>query len=230
MLRCAQMSSPHRPPWSHLLVAGILVALFMVQSLSASLQKSPAFDEPAHIASGLSYLETRIFHANLQQPPLLKEMSALFLIMAGVRWPESSMSDALIRGEPEQADKVVWPIGVGIIHHNGTDRVLFWARLPFIMLGGLLGWLIYWWGRELVGSVAALGALFFYAFDPTMIAHSAFVTTDVGVTAFATLFLFTLWRYLHEPTRKHLIFCGLALGAVLGAKFSAILILPVTAI
>src|SRR5262249_38932333 len=80
------------------------------------------------------------------------------------------------------------------------------------------------------GSVPALGALFFYAFDPTMIAHSAFVTTDVGVTAFAILFLFTLWRYLHEPTRKHLIFCGLALGAVLGAKFSAILILPVTAI
>jgi Dolichyl-phosphate-mannose-protein mannosyltransferase/SEC-C motif len=210
-------------------VAGILVALFMAQSLSASLQKSPVFDEPPHIASGLSYLETRVFNANQQHPPLLKEMSALFLIMAGVRWPKSSRSDALIR-EPDQADKVAWPIGVGIIHNNGADRVLFWARLPFILLGGLLGWLIYWWGRDLVGSVAALGALFFYAFDPTMIAHSAFVTTDVGVTAFTILFLFTLWRYLHDSTKKHLIFCGLALGAVLGAKFSAILIVPVTAI
>ena len=201
----------------------------MAQSFSASLRKSPVFDEPPHIASGLSYLETRVFYANLQHPPLLKEMSALFLLAAGIHWPKSPLADALIRGGPE-GDKLEWPIGANIIHDNGADRVLFWARLPFILLGGFLGWLIYWWGRELVGSAAALGALFFYAFDPAIIAHSALVTTDVGVTAFAILFLFTLWRYLHQPTRKHLIFCGLALGAVLGAKFSAVFILPVAAI
>jgi hypothetical protein len=201
----------------------------MAQSFSAGLRKSPVFDEPPHIASGLSYIETRVFHANLQHPPLLKEMGALFLMAAGIHWPKSPLSDALIRGGP-QGDKLEWPIGQTIIHDNGADRVLFWARLPFVLLGGFLGWLIYWWGRELVGPAAALGALFFYAFDPAIIAHSALVTTDVGVTAFAILFLFTLWRYLHQPTRKHLIFCGLALGAVLGAKFSAVFMLPVTAV
>jgi hypothetical protein len=205
------------------------VALFMAQSFSASLRKSPVFDEPPHIASGLSYLETRVFHANLQHPPLLKEMSALFLMAAGIHWPKSPYADALIRGGPE-GDRLEWPIGINIIHDNGADRVLFWARLPFILLGGFLGWLIYWWGRDLVGSAAALGGLFFYAFDPTMIAHSALVTTDVGVTAFAILFLFTLWRYLHEPSRKHLVFCGVALGAVLGAKFSAVFMVPAAAI
>jgi hypothetical protein len=193
------------------------------------LRKSPVFDEPPHIASGLSYLETRVFHANLQHPPLLKELSAIFLMAAGIHWPKSPLADALIRGGP-RSDKLEWPIGVNIIHDNGADRVLFWARLPFILLGALLGWFIYWWGRELVGSAAALAALFFYSFDPTMVAHSALVTTDVGVTTFAVLFLFTLWRYLHQPTRKRLIFCGLALGAVLGAKFSAVFMLPVAAI
>ena len=187
------------------------------------------FDEPPHIASGLSYLETRVFHANLQHPPLLKELSAMFLMAAGIHWPKSPLADALIRGGPE-GDKLEWPIGVNIIHDYGADRVLFWARLPFILLGALLGWLIYWWGRELVGSAAALAALFFYAFDPTIVAHSALVTTDVGVTTFTVLFLFTLWRYIHQPTRKHLIFCGLALGAVLGAKFSAVFLLPAAAI
>jgi len=223
------MSPAHRPPRFHLILAGVLIAIFVFQSLSASLQKSPVFDEPPHIASGLSYLETRVFHANLQHPPLLKELSAIFLMAAGIHWPKSPLADALIRGGP-QSDKLEWPIGVNIIHDDGADRVLFWARLPFILLGALLGWLIYWWGRELVGSGAALAALFFYSFDPTMVAHSALVTTDVGVTAFAVLFLFTLWRYLHQPTRKHLIFCGLALGAVLGAKFSAVFMLPVAAI
>jgi hypothetical protein len=223
------MSPAHRSPRFHLILAGVLIAIFVFQSLSASLRKSPVFDEPPHIASGLSYLETRVFHANLQHPPLLKELSAIFLMAAGVHWPKSPLADALIRGGP-QSDKLEWPIGVNIIHDDGADRVLFWARLPFILLGALLGWLIYWWGRELVGPAAALAALFFYAFDPTMVAHSALVTTDVGVTAFAVLFLFTLWRYLHQPTRKHLIFCGLALGAALGAKFSAVFLLPIAAI
>jgi len=201
----------------------------MAQSFSASLRKSPVFDEPPHIASGLSYLQTRVFHANLQHPPLLKEMSALFLMAAGIHWPKSPAADALIRSGPE-GNNLEWPIGNSIIHDNGAGRVLFWARLPFILLGGLLGWMIYWWGRDVVGSAAALGGLFFYAFDPTMIAHSALVTTDVGVAAFAILFLFTLWRYLHEPSRKHLVFCGLALGAALGAKFSGVFMAPAAAI
>jgi hypothetical protein len=90
--------------------------------------------------------------------------------------------------------------------------------------------LIYWWGRELVGSAAALGALFLYALDPTMVAHSAFVTTDVGLAAFTVLFLFALWRYIERPGRLRLVLCGLALGAVLGAKFSAVFLLPAAAL
>jgi hypothetical protein len=210
------------------LLAGILVAIFLFQSFAASVKKSPVFDEPPHIASGLSYLDTHVFHANLQHPPLLKEMSALFLSMAGVHWPKSPLAAALIRGSA--AGKLEWPVGVNIIHDDGADRVMFWGRLPFILLGGLLGALIYWWGRELVGSAAALGALFLYALDPTMVAHSGLVTTDVGVTAFEVLFLFALWRYIQQPDWRRLVLCGLALGAVLGAKFSAVFLLPVGSI
>ena len=200
----------------------------MAQSFAASLQKSPVFDEAPHIASGLSYLDTHVFHANLQHPPLLKEIAAVFLSIAGIHWPKTQLADAVIRGGP-QGDKMAWPVGVGIIHDNGADRVLFWGRLPFILLGGLLGALIYWWGRELVGSAAALGALFLYAFDPNIVAHSALVTTDVGVTAFTVLFLFALWRYIQHRSWKRLVLCGLALGAVLSAKFSAVFLLPVAA-
>ena len=65
-------------------------------------------------------------------------------------------------------------------------------------------------------AFAALGALFLYAFDPTIIAHSALVTTDTGVTAFTVLFLFTLWRYLQRPDWKRLAISGVALGAGTG--------------
>jgi hypothetical protein len=223
------MSPAHRPPWSHLVLAGILVAVFLLQSFSASLKKSPVFDEPPHIAAGLSYLGTGVFRANLQHPPLLKEMSALSLSMAGIHWAKNQLADAVIRGAPEGTD-LEWLVGNNLIHDNGADRVLFWARLPLILLAAILGLLIYWWGREIVGSAAALGALFLYALDPTIVAHSEWVTTDVGVTAFAVLFLFALWRYIQHPGWQRLVLCGLALGAVLGAKFSAIFLLPTAAV
>src|SRR5271169_4213556 len=117
MLRCAQMSPAHRPPWSHFLMAGALVAVFMLQSFSASRQKSPVFDEPPHIASGLSYIETGVFHGNLQHPPLLKEMSAIFLSMAGIHWPKDELAQALIRGGPNSKN-MEWPVGNNIIRGN----------------------------------------------------------------------------------------------------------------
>ena len=209
--------------------AAVLVAAFVVQSLVASLQKSPVFDEPPHIASGLSYVEKHVFYANPQHPPLLKEMSALFLMMAGIHWPHTPDADLAIRGGPA-SEKMEWPIGTEIIAANGADRTMFWARLPFILLAGLLGALIYWWGRELVGSAAALGALFLYALDPTIIAHSALVTTDVGLAAFTVIFLFSLWRYLQDPGWRRMLWCALALGAVLSTKFSAVFLLPIAAI
>jgi hypothetical protein len=119
-------------------LAGILVAVFLWQSFSASLKKSPTCDEPTHLASGLSYVEAHVFRANLQHPPLLKELSALSMSLAGIHWPKSELADALVSGAPEGANLEA-AIGSNIIHDNGADRVMFWARLPLILLGGSWG-------------------------------------------------------------------------------------------
>jgi hypothetical protein len=212
-----------------LVVAGTLAAVFLLQSFFASRQKSPVYDEPPHIASGLSYIETGVFHANPQHPPLLKEMSAVFLSLAGIHWPKSADAGSVIRGGPAGADKE-WTVGNDIIADNGPDRVMFWARLPFILLAGLLGAAIYAWGREIVGPGAALGALFLYALDPTVLAHSYLVTTDAGLAAFTVLLFWSVWRYTRHPSRRRMVMCGLALGAALGAKFSGLFWLPVAAV
>jgi hypothetical protein len=82
----------------------------------------------------------------------------------------------------------------------------------------------------MVGPTAALGALFLYALDPTLLAHSYLVTTDAGLAAFTVLFLWALWSYVRNPGWKRLLLCGLALGAVLATKFSAVLLLPAGAV
>ncbi|MFQ5877254.1 MAG: glycosyltransferase family 39 protein [Acidobacteriota bacterium] len=208
-------------------MATLLVAFF-AQALLAVRDKSPTFDEPAHIGAGLSYLKTGEFKVNLQHPPLLKEIAALPLLALGVEWPIDDSQWADVTTPPRPYFQ--WYLGQEVIFRNDPGRVLFWSRLPFVMMGTLLGWALYRWGRSLLGGGAAVAALFLYALDPNLVAHAALVTTDLGFGLFALLFLFALWRYLSHRTAGRLLLCGLALGAALSAKFTALILLPIAAV
>jgi hypothetical protein len=172
--------------------------------VTASGLKSPTFDETGDIAAGVSYLQTRSVWLNLQHPPLLKELMAFPVWVSGARLT----ADQIVQGQERQA-------GARLIEANGPDRTMWLARLPMIAVATMLGGLVFLWGRELVGPRAALCALFLFALDPNIVAHSYLATTDVGFAAFAMLFLWTVWR------RAHWVVCGLAMGLMLATKFTA---------
>jgi predicted membrane-bound dolichyl-phosphate-mannose-protein mannosyltransferase len=86
-------------------------------------------------------------------------------------------------------------VGSALIAQDGPDRVLAPARLPLILLSGILGLLLFLWGRQIVGEIAALAAVFLYALDPTLLAHSFLATMDVGLAVFQP------WR-LQEPLNR----------------------------
>ena len=211
----------------HNWLAAALIVVFVVQVGAESRLKSPVADEPPHIASGLAYVAKHNFRGNPEHPPLLKELAGVSMLAGGIRWPRDSIADSLLIGSRPPGVEPEWELGNRIIATNNPDRVLFWARLPLIAVATMLAVLIFVWGRELVGPAAALGALFVFTTDPTILAHAFPVTTDVGLAAFTVLFLFALWRYTANPSRARLVLCGVALGAMLCAKFSAVLLLPV---
>jgi hypothetical protein len=218
--------TPPKPAPRVLAAAALLLAVFAFQCFTASRLKSPVVDEPPHIAAGLSNVEKHVFVVNVQHPPLMKELAGISMRLAGIRWPENEQSRSLLGGRADLA----WPVGNDIIISGGPDRVLFWARLPAILLATMLGIVIFAWTRSLFGDAAALGALFLYTLDPILLAHSYLVTTDVPLAAFGTLFLFCLWRYAGEPTRGRLLLCGVTLGASLAAKFSGMMLVPLAAV
>src|SRR5205823_14112522 len=106
------------------LLAPTLVVAFLLQSVFANRIKSTTSDEPVHIAAGLSYLETGVFRANPEHPPLLKELSALALLLEGVHWPKSSEAIDLIDSplkpygvrEWDRYGKTIASIGNALIH------------------------------------------------------------------------------------------------------------------
>lgn len=225
MLRCAVMTEERKIPTGSRVILGLCLAALLLQAYPSLTLKTPTFDEPAHIAAGLSYLKTGDFRINLQHPPLLKEIGALPLVLLGINWPVGEKEWQLISRDPDPF--LQWELGQRVIYQNDYEKVMLWSRLPFLGLALLLGYLIYAWGRRMVGETAALGAVCLYSLDPNIIAHSTLVTTDVGFALFAFLFLFALWRYLNHRTLQRLLQCGAALGAALAAKYAAVALLPI---
>src|SRR2546428_607026 len=154
--RARMRAMSRRREWAaHPLIPGALLAVFFLQMLTASALKSPTFDEPAHIGAGLSYFKTGEFKVNPQHPPLLKELGALPLLMIGARFPISPSEWKDLGDRPHAFFQ--WQLGRDIIFGNDPDRVMFWSRLPFILLAVLLGALIVAWGRRLLGATAPAG-------------------------------------------------------------------------
>jgi hypothetical protein len=205
------------------MLRGFLVAAlcgaFLLQGLLASRVKSPTNDEPVHIVAGAAYIATRKIVANPQHPPLMKELAGLSMTLARIK----------LHGAEKWPAGLEWSAAQPFLIGNGVGRVLFRARLPLLLLSPFMGLLIYCCGRELAGARAGLCALFLFAFDPTMVAHSYLVTTDFGVAAFSLLFLVALYRYCCKPGASRLAVAGVTLGLALCTKFSALFLLPVAA-
>ncbi len=206
-------------PLHRLLAAGLLLAL-LVQCLLSMRLMSASFDEHAHLPAGYTYWQTGDFRLNPQHPPLVKLLCAAPLLLLG---PKVDWSDEAWRTANE------WRFGFVFFYQwgNDADSLLFWGRLPIVLLSVVLGFYVWRWSRERFGANAGATALVLYAFCPNVIAHSRFVTMDLALATFMTVSLYYFWRFLREGTLRALTLCALGLGLALASKFSALALLPV---
>ncbi|MBK5259812.1 MAG: glycosyltransferase family 39 protein [Thermoanaerobaculia bacterium] len=110
---------------------------------------------------------------------------------------------------------------------NRTGRLFFRARAMMVLLGVLLGALIFVWSRELWGAAGGVVSLMLFAFDPNFIAHAALVTTDAGVTLFMTATAYFFWRAIRGGRRRESILFAISFALALLSKFSAVLLIPI---
>ncbi len=235
--------------YSKFIVAAILVIMFIV-SLGVSLGDAAIMDEVAHIPAGYTYLKYHDFRLNPEHPPLIKDLSGIPLQFLNLTFPvneEFWTTDAngqwnagwrfiypspisQEQNSPDEKDKLISKIenwcGV-YFPNNNTEQILFWSRLPIILISLLLGWFIYFWAKELFGIKAGLLALTLYAFDPNILGHNHYVTTDLGIAAFLFFAFYFFVKYLKTPNYKTIILAGIFLGLAQLAKFSAVLLFPV---
>lgn len=202
----------------------ILLLLWMcVVSLAVSSQESTTMDEKAHIPSAYTYVKYGDMRLNPEHPPLLKDLAGLPLLALDPEPVFPTDSWLWTDGINEQ-----WTLGDLLLHGNGNDAetITYWSRFPIILITLLLGFFIFVWTKEIAGTLAGLLALTFYAFDPNILGHGHYVTTDIGIAAFVFMAAYYFVRFLKQPTWERVFWMGIFLGLAQLAKFSAVLLFP----
>jgi 4-amino-4-deoxy-L-arabinose transferase-like glycosyltransferase len=206
----------HRRVWP--VVAAVLLFFFL--ALDSAVGDSPTMDEQNHIARGLAFLHTGDPRLSLEHPPLINVLSALpLLTMPELRLPTDHPSWERREGWYEFADLFLWQ------YNHDVTRIVFLARLPviFLLLGlGLAGYRL---AHSLWGGAAGPVALTLLLFEPNLMAHGRYATTDLGGTLFTFLATGLLWRLWQEPGRwnwRRWAWAALAIGLAFGSKMSAL--------
>ncbi len=203
---------------------------FSLICISSFLQKSPTVDEPIHLFAGYSYLKWGDFRANPEHPPFAKIWAALPLLAFDIKDPVPSSPhwDLIL--------EAIHPIPTRDISQdmlfaeNDGELLFFYAKLQMIALGILLGIFVYLWSKELFGLEAAIAALFIFALDPNMLAHSQIVHTDMPFATFFFISTYFFWRVLRQLTWSNLILTGVFFALAAITKYSAVTILPLWAL
>jgi 4-amino-4-deoxy-L-arabinose transferase-like glycosyltransferase len=203
--------------------ACFLILLFAAQAFGSLFHKSATVDEVLYIPAGYVYWKSGSYMLNPETPPLpriLCEIPLLFLnnIHYDPKEPVAAFND-----------RYHWSFRFLFFQNAAlAGKMIFYSRIPTILMGMALLAAIYAWTSKLFGSVAGLFSLALAAFEPNLIAHSSLATTDLYTAAmiFFTVFSFWIWRQ-NPDKNKLLLFPGLFLGLALLSKSSAWLMVPV---
>ncbi len=207
------------------IVLGLFTIIYIFLAVSSYTRESATWDEPQHLTAGYAALTLRDYSLDVENPPFLDMWAALPLLF--------SRDVAFEGGQlPRDARGLLFNNPLPFSHRflfdlNGGDRLLYRARFMIVLLGLLLGWLVFFWARDLMGWSAACAALFLYSLEPNLLAHARLVTTDLGVTCFVFGTVYFLWRTTRSPGAGNLIGLSVFFALALVTKFTALLLVPI---
>lgn len=205
-----------------LLIALILACCFFLQVFLGSLQKSLTWDEPSYIAAGYTYLKFNDFRLNPSHPPLMQILVGSPLCFIDINAP--GQDDPVWQNQ-----NPVVAYGRKLIFESGNDvwKISTLARLPVMLVSTFLILLMFFWGRQLYGTVPGLFAAAIASFSPNLIAHAGFATEDAGCTVFMSAAVCSFWLALKMNNKKFWILCGVITGLALLSKYTALLLFPI---
>ncbi|MGD1018829.1 MAG: glycosyltransferase family 39 protein [Verrucomicrobiia bacterium] len=193
---------------------------FTALTVGSYTHESATVDEPQHLTAGYTALRLHDYRIDPEHPPFLRLWAALpLLAMPEVRIDTNS---------PSWSAADAWKFSHRFLYElNDADHLLYRARFMTVLLGILLGILVFSWARELFGFWTAATILALYCVEPNILAHSSLVTTDLGLTCFGFGALYFLWRTTRRLTGGNVAGVAAFFALAQVSKFSALLLGPI---
>lgn len=189
------------------IVGGLLVPIHLMLLGWLACRMSPTSDEVAHLAAGVRIWTMGKFDLYPVNPPLVKAMAALPVVLDPLQTDWSRMETAP-GARPE------WKLGQDLMQANAFrfrwDFVMArWMCLPFGAIG-----LIYCfrWGLDLFGPWGGLLSASCWCFSPNLLGNGALITPDVPATALGVVTLYYFRRWLQTFRWSDALLTGLLLG------------------
>ena len=222
-----QNPSPTSTRTNRWVTAAVLTLLLILtaQIVHAIRGESLTWDEGDHIFAGYESWKTLDFGLNPEHPPMVKQLATLPLLPLHLTVPP--LQNRFFKTESYfDGRELLFRNGPANGGHYSSETLVFRVRIfaMFFVLAAAL--LVFSAAREMFNLRAGLIALTLFCFEPNLLAHGAYVATDMAAscTIFATIY--ALWRYIERPSAARLAVTGIAAGLALAAKHSTVLLAP----
>src|SRR5437762_34027 len=205
--------------YCYTLATAILLIVFP-RIVAVDRSRPQGFDEPAHIAAGMEWLQFHTYHLDPLHPPLARIAISAPLYFAGVRFRETDSKSL-----PQ-----FWDAGNSILYQNNSYlHNLFLARIGVLVFFAVLTAVLFIWTKRIFGDFAAFACVLLTATLPVLLSFASLAYTDLPATCLqvACLFIFTLW--LEKPSAERSIALALLFGLAILSKFTSVLYIPVAA-
>jgi hypothetical protein len=113
---------------------------------------------------------------------------------------------------------------------NDPGKMFTASRIMMLLLAIALATAIFFWSLRLWGLPGAVLSVLLFSFDPSFIAHSGLVATDVGAACLMFIAAYFFWRTCRAFSRVHVVVFAMAFGLAQISKFSAVLLIPIVVV
>ncbi|MFA7243786.1 MAG: glycosyltransferase family 39 protein [Patescibacteria group bacterium] len=203
-----------------ILLAGVILLSMFIIALFSAMGNSGIVDEIAHIPAGYSYDKYHDYRLNPEHPPIAKALAGVPLTFLKLNGLKADWSwDAINQ----------WESGWYFLYEAGNNpkTILFWSRLPMLLLMLGLAVLLFTWAKKSWGRKAGLFALLLIAFYPDILGHGGLVTTDIAAAFGYLIAIFAFDKLLERRTFASLLWAAAAFALAQLLKFSAFLLFAI---
>jgi hypothetical protein len=191
--------------WKGLSILSVVVGMALV--LYEGAVHSPNTDEVGHLPAGCLILEYGIFDLYKVNPPLVKSVAAIPVVLSA---PKYDWSDF----DASPGERSEWAVGNAMIRVNGFDSFrLFtlarWALVIFWLTGAFTVWR---WARLLAGDASAFAAVTMWSFTPEVTGWTATICPDSAAASMGILCAWYLRKWLIDQRWRSAILAGAVLG------------------